>query len=178
MEENRKSALVTAVATVLIICSSVVTLLTGAIFGAFHMVLAVDGKELSVVAAEAGQSGDFGPYIGFLLEHVELFIVGSFFVCSLWLVVSIGLLRRKNWARIGSIIFILLIVLLSVAGLIFLPVVVASIPANPGGAEVSGQDSVDNLTTVFNTLHTLAICALCVGIAWKLRTEAIVKEFA
>ncbi len=105
----------------------------------------------------------------------------AFLVVSLAvLAASIGLLRRKNWARIAFIMLMALGILWNLGGVVLQSVLLSSFPPFPHQppaemAENFGRMlSVMRIATVF---MVVAFSALCGWIIWKLASPQIRAEF-
>ena len=118
----------------------------------------------------------------FLFGHFELFIVFLFALSVVTLVASIGMLRRRNWARLVFIGVLGFGVLYSVAGLFFqrsmmsgmqLP---AAHDAQAQAFQAQWQSTLDAFR-VFMVILTLAIAGLLAWIIARLCSRRIREEF-
>jgi len=115
----KRSAGVTVIA-VLSLIGSVLTLLMGVVLA------------LVMVFASAPSSNDF-PGSPMFFKAIMALVLLIYLVLALWgILTSIGLLRLKNWARISTIVFSVLLILMGGFGvLLSLSFPIPSVPAKP-----------------------------------------------
>ena len=108
----------------------------------------------------------------FLFSHIRLFFFSFLLVSVVCLVSAIGLLRRKNWARI---IFIVILVL-GIAWNIF--AVILQFTAFPFGQNLPSGPQAGQFNLMFNIMRAFTV-VMVVGISllfvWLIRKLASVK---
>ena len=165
-----RSRLVTAVAWLGIATSGCVTpvalvqtLMVGTL--SEQVASALDSPELSQVPAP----------VRYLFEHLGplswLFLLGS--VATL--VCSIGLLRRRNWGRLG-VIALLVVGVLQQFGLFAIQLSMGASVGVPGETPQEIK-AVLVLLQVVGGILTVAQVAVCAWLIWKLGTPTIRAEF-
>lgn len=95
LEDGRKSRFVTVVGSLFLCLSgfgTVVGLVQAALLSMLH-----------ATASRAESLGRIPPIPRFFLENAQLLLLTFVGVCSLTALVSINLLRRKNWARLAFV---------------------------------------------------------------------------
>jgi len=118
----------------------------------------------------------------FMFEHFQLFFLAFFVVSALTLAASIGLLRRKNWARLLFIALMGLGIAWNVAGVLMLfPMFsffneVADSAKQPGFADQFGLAW--KVMAGVNLLFVAAFVWLFGWIIKRLASERIRREFA
>ena len=177
-----RSSFVTVVAWVFIVLSGLGTLVTAmqnllfsaAPFDQFDSAL----KDSAAVQLPAPAH--------FMFSHVRLIVLTGFLVNLLMLVSSIGLLRRRNWARLVFIGLLGCGILYMIAGLFIQQSFMSSFNTSFHGAP---QDSVfranaDRFQSMFNTMRvfmlvfSVAIAGVLGWIVVKLSSARIRAEFA
>ena len=117
-------------------------------------------------------------YVNFLFAHITLFM-GAMLAVNLCLFASaIGLLLRKNWARLGFIAVLVLLIGWNLFGLGLQIMIFSSMGAHlPEGADVHTFKMVMVAMSVGCAVFSLAFCALFAWIIKKLLSTDIVAEF-
>lgn len=115
----------------------------------------------------------------FLASHVRLFFFSFLVVSSVTLITSIGLLKRKNWARIIFIALMLFGILWNIAGILFQQFVFTSFPKIPARADAPVPNIEVFLTVikVFSAMMAIGFSVLFGWIIKKLLSPDIVMEF-
>ncbi len=120
------------------------------------------------------------PVARLLLEYPYFFFMLFWTLAVATLVAAVGLLRRKNWARVVFIGLMVLGVLWNLIGLWFQYEMFAAIPKIPDNAP---PDFVDNFESMANVLwfasavFAFAFAALFAWIAKRLMSSAVRAEF-
>lgn len=117
----------------------------------------------------------------FMFAHMRAF-VGGFLVFFLTLLVfSIALLKRKNWARIGFIIFLAFGIVTTLATPLIQYHLVNNVfvpPMSESGVEIPADfQIIANVMLVFSALMSLGFCALYAWLIKRLVSPSIVTEF-
>ncbi len=117
----------------------------------------------------------------FMLNHMRLFFA-AFLILSLTVFVSsIGLLKRKNWARLIFICLFVLGIIWNVAGIFIQSAMFSAMPAPPPGApqEFTAQiESMANTMLVFSFAMAVGVSALFGWLIKRLLSPTIRREFA
>ncbi|MFC6327144.1 hypothetical protein [Alloalcanivorax gelatiniphagus] len=115
----------------------------------------------------------------FILGHIELIFAAFLVVCLGTLASSIGLLKRKNWARIAFVALMLLGVFWNLGGLVLQQIVMSQMPIAPDAAPdfQSNFEFMMTLMRVVAALFALGMSTLFGWIAWRLWSPSIVAEF-
>ncbi len=117
------------------------------------------------------------------LEHTLGLGLAEILLSALMAWLGLGLLRRREWARVGFIAYLALGTLLTFAGLWSVPALMdaslsmqASLmaPGQPIPPELAGLKT---LMTIFSVAVALVFTALHGGIIWKLCTAAVRDQF-
>lgn len=118
------------------------------------------------------------PFVMFLANHFQLFIVAFLVVSAVMLVSSIGLLRRKNWARLIFIGLMILGIVWNLGGLILQFTMFSSMQDSfvsaPGAPDMKPFFIA---SAVVSVLFALGLSGLFGWIAKKLLSPAIASEF-
>lgn len=133
------------------------------------------------------QDGSFATHMPrptlFLLEHVDTLALGSLLLSVVSLIASIGLLHRRNWARILFMGLLVLCAGYSLAGLFLQRVMIPSfalrVPTDPAMRPVAQQ--FQQFLGVFQIailLMSLAFAGLFAWLFYKMGTPGVRDEFA
>ena len=112
------------------------------------------------------------------LDNFKYLILVFPTLCAFGLATCVGLLRRRNWARLVFVSGLGLGILWNFGGLVFqlfffeLPV-----PNEEQAEFVEQFESIWSLMRVFMTIMALAVSALFGWIIWKLCTKPVKEEF-
>lgn len=126
------------------------------------------------------------PMFQFLAAHFAWFFALALANNAAMLVASIGLLRRRNWARLLFIGLLVLGIASSVAGVAVQQAFMSEMMAMPGMHDLPAEAHADMqaqmqgmliFMRVFGIGLTVAMAAVLGWIAWKLCTPQIVAEF-
>lgn len=173
-----RSGFVTAVAWIFIALAGFATLIS--LLQNIMVNLLFPLEEMRAAMREADKSQPMPPFVGFLFENFQLLFLFFFLVCTATLAASIGLLLRKNWARVVFIGIMVLGVLWNVTGAI-LPFFV--FPALPPAAEGVPDDFARNFELMmkvmmgFMVVVAIAFSVLFGWIAKRLLSDEIRQEF-
>lgn len=119
------------------------------------------------------------PLFAFMHEHISLYFLGLFLLSLSMLIASIGLLKRKNWARLASIALLVLAITSQIGGMAVQFAVFSSMRA-----EFASQPDAFNMDTIliailgFNTLLAIGIVMLFAWFIKRLLSAKIAAEFA
>ncbi len=160
---GERSVFVTVVSWFLIVGSALNLL------GAIGQIVIV----MTVLSDELGHLSDKMPALGsFIFRHIGLLSLGMLLAAAAMLAASIGLLKRRNWARRLVIAFLgvgILYLLGSVVGVsFFLP---------PSGEGPPQFRTFNLIIYGMANLAWLGIAGVQAWLIWKLTTPAIRREF-
>ena len=134
-------------------------------------------EQMSQAMQQAGNAPHVPPVLQFMFSHFDLFFLFFLIVSAASLVCAIGLLKRKNWARLAFIALMGLGIAWNVGGLAVQFTMLEQLP------ELAGQNMPPEFTTmmrimkVFSLAMVLAFCALFVWLIRKLLSAPIRAEF-
>ena len=183
-EPRSRSTFVTVVAWVFIILSGFMTLTS-----AFQnvMIRSMPLDQMNTMLRDSTVAGQMPGAARTMFAHFGLFFL-AFFVASLVaLIASVGLLRRRNWARLLFIIVMCLGIAYTLGGLFLQGTMMSSFESTFAG--VAGQDStfrqsaqhlegMFKVMRVFMIVFSLGIAAGFGWIAVKLSSAQIRAEFS
>ena len=169
MEEN-KSTFVTVVAWLFIVGSSFATLVSLMQNIMFHVML----KETDLSQA----TQDMPPGASFVFGHFQLIVLAFLLVSLLMLASSIGLLKRKNWARLVFIVVLALGIIWSLGGVVLQMVMFSSMPPMPPDPQFEQFQTMQSIIQWFTALLGVGIAVLFGWIIRKLTSASVRGEFA
>jgi hypothetical protein len=114
-------------------------------------------------------------FFRFMFANVHLFFLSFLVLSAVALVSAIGLLKRKNWARLVFIGLFGLGILWNIAGVVLQQVMMASMPT-PAGAPPAFQNAA-TFMLVFAVLFAAAFSALFGWLMFKLLSRRVRAEF-
>jgi hypothetical protein len=126
------------------------------------------------------------PFASFITTNLKLLLIVALVMAVATLIVSIGLLRRRNWARILFIVALALGIVWSVLGIAFQAVklgsfdpMLAELPTQPGvPAFRHGFRTMIIAMQIFGSLISIGFIVLYGWLIKRLVSPAIVVEFA
>jgi len=173
---SSKSNFVTVLAWVFIVLSGFATLISVAqnimvqtMFNdpAFNGTLAASKQSAGVPAAA-----------GFMAAHFKLFFASFMVLCTATLISSIGLLKRRNWARLIFIAILGLGIVWNLGGLLFQFTMFSSFPQPPATShEPDAFKSMFITIMVFSAVMAVAFSVLFGWIIKRLVSRPIAAEF-
>jgi len=117
----------------------------------------------------------------FMVNHMRLFFA-AFLILSLTVFVSsIGLLKRKNWARVVFIGLFVLGILWNVAGIFIQSAMFSAMPTPPSGASQEFEahmESMANVILAFSLAMAVGVSVLFGWLIRRLLSPAIRREFS
>jgi len=176
---QKRSAFVTAVAWVFIAIAGFATMISAAQNVMVNAMFAT--PEVQSAFRQAQPAATMPPFAAAMFEHFRLIFFAFFLLSAGTLIAAVGLLRRKNWARIafiGLLVFGVLWNILSV-GLTF--VFFSTMQMVPPTAPHGFADQFEAMSKVmigFNIVIALLFSTLFVWIAKRLLSTEIRFEFA
>ena len=165
LDAERRSDFVTVVAWIFIVISGFAVFVS---IGQNVMIWTHPG--FSVPATTSGEGAGFE---GFLDRNFRLLFLGFLGTTIVMLISSIGLLRRKNWARMSIVVLLALWVLWNVAALAMIYLF-----GMEDGQLAAGQVHNTHLfIQLFMLVFLVAISGLLIWIIRKLLSPRIIEEF-
>jgi hypothetical protein len=174
-DSNGKSKFVTVLAWIFIV-------LTG--FGLFILILQnimitmmfpVD--EMQKVFNRPEAAARIPALARFMASHFRLFFLGFLFVTAGTFISSIGLLKRKNWARIFFIVILVLGIICNLSGIFLQGAMMPKIPQVPEHPGMPDFQSMFIIMRVFSAVMAIGMSVLFGWIIKKLVSKDIKREF-
>jgi hypothetical protein len=162
-DAERQSVFVTVVAWIFIVLSGFAVFVS---IGQNIMIWTHPG--FSVPATTSGSGAGFE---AFLDKNFRLLFLGFLGVTIVMLVSSVGLLKRKNWARVSVVALLALWVLWNIATLVMIYLF-----GMQDGQLAAGQPH-NVFIQLFMLVFLVAVSALLIWIIRKLVSPTIVEEF-
>lgn len=118
------------------------------------------------------------PFVAFMISHFQLFFFATFVLTAVTLVASIGLLKRRNWARLYFVAFMILGIVWNFGSLALqftmLSSMQSSFPSVPNAPDMKPFMMV---MAAMSVLLALGFSALFGWIAKRLLAPAVAAEF-
>lgn len=157
--KRQRSTFVTVVAWICIVlagCTTGISLLQNLML---HLMFPVGEFTASV------QSSDVHPQLPaihrFIFSHIQLVFLSFFGLSGGLLISAIGLLKRKNWARLMFITFLIVGILLNVAGLLVAQFsIFTSMPTAPTESGYGQFQTVMMVMKIFSLLMSIGLSVL------------------
>lgn len=124
------------------------------------------------------------PMLRWTLEHSVEISLASIVLSALMLWLGWGLLRRREWARVGFIVSLVIGTLMTLALIWLVPAMFDSVLSMQPGLQMPAQALPSELATIktmargFSAILALALAALHGALIWKLCTPAVRGQFA
>lgn len=172
-----KSSFVTAVAWVFIALCGFTTFISIMQNVMINTVFPV--HEMQKAAAAPGVP-EMPAFFRFMMGNVRLFFASFLVVSASMFGAAIGLLKRKNWARLLFIVILSLGILWNIGGMVLQFTIMQDFP-KPAGAPPEFAASFSTMRTVmmvFSALMAIGFSALFGWIIKRLASEEIMREFS
>jgi hypothetical protein len=173
-----RSTFVTVLAWIFIVLSGFSTIMSIFQYVIMSFVFPFARMQASVDAARA--RGGIPPGAEFMIGNMRL-LIGSFVLLSaIMLVASIGLLKRRNWARRAFIALMALGILWNIGGLFLQRLMFSSMPMGPGNAPPEFRAQFESMMTamqIASAIFAIAFCVLFGWIIWRLMSADVRREF-
>jgi len=166
---NNSSTFVTVVAWIFIIGSGLATLMSLMQNIMIHVMF---NKERF-----AELPADMPAGTAFMFGNFQLILLAFLMICILMLVSSIGLLKRKNWARLVFIFILSLGILWSIASLILQAVFFSTIPEMAQGPEMQEFETMQSIMQWFTAIISIGFAILFGWIIKRLMSATVKQEF-
>ena len=115
------------------------------------------------------------PAFIYVMEHIHLFLSVSFVFSLISLIASFAFLKRRNWARIFFVVFMIITIVFSFSGFLFHDDFMVEIPAD---------ENLQEIVASMNKLINMSLIALVVIIVlfhtwlvYKLLSKGVKEEF-
>ena len=171
-----RSNFVTVVAWIFIVLSGFASLIALLQNLMLHLAMPMDEMKQHM----SGQAVEQMPAAAmFMFGHIELIFAAFLAVCLGTLASSVGLLKRKSWARITFIALMLFGVFWNLGGLVLQQTFMSQMPIPPDAPSEfqSHFESMMKVMRVVTALVALGMSTLFGWIAWRLWLPSIVAEF-
>jgi len=171
-----KSTFVTVVGWIFAVLSAFGLLIM--VFEGLMMKLMFANGQFADAFASVQDNAEIPAFSRWGFEHLWLILIGIATYIAIELVFSIGLLRRRNWGRVGFMVLMMLATLYNVVSVVVSFFFFDLMPF-PNDAEIMAQAKTFFYPAIaFNDILSLAFAVLFVWIAWKLTTPKIRAEFS
>ena len=177
MENQPRSTFVTVVAWIFIALSGMGTFV--AILQNV-MIYTVFRRPEVAQAMQASQPAGAPPIALFMLAHIQWFFMGFLILSIFMLVSAIGLLRRRNWARLCFIGMMVLAIVWQLVGVIVQIVMFSSMREQFAMQAAPGMPDMSLFfiaASVFGALFAISFCVLFGWIIRRLVSAPVVAEF-
>ena len=177
-ELKQRSTFVTVVAWIFIALSGF-----GALIGVLQNIMVQTifrSEEFGQAMQTTPGQPDLPPFVSFMFENFQWFFLVALLANVVMLVISIGLLKRRNWARLCFIGLMILSILWQVAGLAIQATMFSFAHDQFAAAQAQGAPDMTLFFVVMGVVcvvFALAFGALFGWIAWKLASKPIAAEF-
>lgn len=134
--------------------------------------------EFKQAIAEQGGAEQMPALMTFMFGHIEWFFMAFLIVAVFTLVSAIGLLKRKNWARLIFITLMSLGIVWNVVGVGVQFVMFDAFPMMPADEQMPEDlEKVMHIMQGFMLAFVITIIGLCAWIIRKLTSDTIKTEF-
>ena len=170
-QQSQRSTFITVLAWVFIVLAGLATLISAlqnvllSTMGAFDLPVKHGPLEEQAPAA-----------VRFMAEHVRLFFLSFFGLSAFTLASSVGLLRRKNWARIAFVLILCLGIFWNVGGVLFQELAFPAAGVVAPDAPPGFQDA-QGIMLVFTFAIAIGLSLLFAWLIWRLLSTRVRAEF-
>lgn len=172
---QQRSTFVSVVAWIFIILTGFGTLIS--LLQNIMVQTMFSGPQMQAAINSPEAAREIPPFVHFIFSNIKLFIFLMFVMTLLTLITSIGLLKRKNWARKIFIVLMGLSIIMMVGSLI------AQFFWFPNPAAMGSKGIPPEFKTMLNIMHVFFVITyggIAVLLGWiikKLLSPKIVQEF-
>jgi len=170
-----KSKFVTVVAWIFIVVAGFATFISILQNIMINLMFPIEKMTEALNEAEAQEHIPF--LFRFLFSNIRIFFFGFLVISATTFVSAIGLLKRKNWARIIFIIILSLGILWNISGLFMQHLMFSSMPELPNQEGVNQFKVMMNIMRVFTLIMAIGISILFGWIIKKFTSQRIKAEF-
>lgn len=173
-----RSSFITSLAWIFIVLAGFGTAVT--LLQNIMIMLVFPFDEMQASIRETGRGQSMPWFARLMFDNVRLMVGSIFCICVLTLVSAIGLLKRKNWARLVFIGIIGLGILYNIASALMPLLIFPSIPEAPQGAPPDIQGNFELMTEImtgFIIAISTAFVALFGWIMKRFFSKEIKREF-
>jgi hypothetical protein len=121
----------------------------------------------------AMQSAKGGPdvpvFVQFMFSHFQLFFLAFLLLSGTMFVSSIGLLKRKNWARIAFVGFFAFGIVWNIAGLVFQKIFLSSMVPATSHAPADFQTQFETIATVMFVFACIMAAGISILFGWLIK---------
>ena len=167
-----KSTFVTVVGIIFIAFAVISLFAVLAQFAIFTLFSFVPGLSESMQ-----ESGSMPPFTRVMSSYAGPFMAAAFVASIVQLIASIGLLLRKNWARILFIVVLSYLIAFKVMGVVAQFYIVPSLPENMPQSSPMFLETFTIFIRMFTIIISVVFCILYVWIISKLLSKKIRMEF-
>lgn len=175
-----RSGFVSAIAWTFIALAGFATLIAALQNAVFMLMLSGD-PTFEKLTREAAASGHMPPFAVLMFANFRVLLAGFLAVSALTLAAAIGLLKRRNWARLAFITLMLLGVLWNLGGIWLAFSMWTWFPPLPDAAPAEfrvGFETMTKVITAVNIVVGVLLAGLFGWIAKRLASRDIRQEFA
>jgi len=115
------------------------------------------------------------PAFIYVMEHIHLFLSVSFVFSLISLISSFAFLKRRNWARIFFVVFMIVTIVFSFSGFLFHDAFMVEIPADEVLREI--VESMNKLIDISLIALVVIIALFHTWLAYKLLSNSVRDEF-
>ena len=180
--QPQRSDFVTVLAWIFIGLGGLSTLMSVAQYIMFNFMMSV-GQMQDAMNAETAR-GDFPPAAEFMFGHFRQLIGAIFLLSLVTLVAAVGLLKRRNWARLVFICLMVLGIVWNLAGLVLQRVMMSSMlstmPMLPPNAPPDFRAQFETMMTGMQIVAAIFALGFSVLFGWiimRLMSAGIRREF-
>lgn len=168
-----RSTFVTVVAWIFIVISGFMTVIGALQNIMLHSMFMETTHGAMQVPPDAGVPA----FAAFMMNNMQWFFVAFLVVSATTLIASLGLLKRKNWARIAFIGIMVVGITWNMAGLVLTASMLSGFTSQQMPPGPPDMGIFKNLILGFNVVFALGLSGVFGWIIKRLRSEALHQEF-
>jgi len=176
--ESKRSTFVTVVAWIFIACAGFATFIS--LLQALMFAFVFPAGELPPYAGKHPGFEEMPAVIQFLAGNIRLFFFAFWSLSVVTLVSAIGLLRRRNWARLVFIAFMVLGIIWNLGGIWLQQAMLRyfqKLPPNVPSDASAGIETMMGAMTLAMSAFAIAMTLVFAWIAKRLMSRSIKAEF-
>ncbi len=136
------------------------------------------GNEVSRIL-NFSEAAEYIPAIlPFIISHIRLFLLVYLLAAGITFIASIGLLMRKNWARIFFVSIMSLGIIWNLVEMFFYGALIPKIPVFPDEIGLPNFQTIFSGVRIFAAIFAIGLIILYAWIIKKLVSKNIKREFA